>query len=168
MWQNFCKSTPLWAEVGGPLFLKNTWKKIYLAVLPCFILTANPALLIPSSAPAHQPGSSGKGSCVGHPCYCVLLGLTLAGLGPAAQGCNLEPGWTLPFPATEVGEGLEQEKQGGSFSLSLGGNPRAAYTFLTWCQGGQWAAPGEPAPGPEGSAVAGRKLQLPAKGNTRL
>ena len=100
--------------------------------------------------------------------------------GQAAEGHNLEPGRTLPFPAIEMGEGMKQEKQGGSFSLSFGGNSPAlpglpsTHTFLTRCQDGHRAARGERMPGrgggrvPEAPPRPEGNLQLPAKVDTRL
>jgi len=67
-----------------------------------------------------------------------------------------------------MGEGLKQEKQGGSFSLSFGGiSPPCTHgTFLTRCQAGRGAAQAQAEPqrlrGPEGN------LQLSAKGDVRL
>lgn len=156
-------------------------QKIYLIAQTCFSPAAGPVLLIPSQCCLH--------TCLGlqgsDPVFDILvivsssLSRSLA-RGQAAEGRNLEPGRALPFPAIEMGEGLKQEKQGGSFSLSLGGNsptPRglpSTHTFLTRCQGGQRAARGQRALcrgggrvpeallGPEGN------LQLPATVDTRL
>lgn len=102
---------------------KNTWqKKSYLIALTYFRPTASPVLLIPSQRCLH--------TCLGlqgsDPVFDILIVSSslsrLLAQGQTAEGHNLELGQTLPFPAIEMGEGLKQEKEGGSFSLSFGGN----------------------------------------------
>lgn len=180
--QNFCTPKLGRAEVGGSLFWKNTWqKKSYLIALTCFRPTVSPVLLIPSQRCLH--------TCLGlqgsDPVFDILVIVSsslsrLLAQGQTAEGRNLELGQTLPFPAIEMGEGLKQEKQGGSFSLSFGGNSPtlpglpSTHTFLTWCQDGHQAAHGEQTPHRGGGRVLEAplrpegNLQLPVKVDTRL
>lgn len=156
-------------------------KKIYLIALTCFSPTSSPVLLIPSQRCLHtRLGLQGSDVVFD---ILVIVSHSLSRLlarGQAGGGRNLELGRTLPFPAIEMGEGLKQEKQGGSFSLSFGGNSPAlpglpgTHTFLTRCQDGHCAACAEQMPHrgggrvPEALPRSEGNLQLPAKVNTRL